>query len=74
MGPSIPSRRISCPALTLNLREKLSELEWRVLQSYLDGKSYREIAEEIDRDAKVVDNALCRIKIKIRNHVEPLLN
>ena len=56
------------------LREKLSDLEWRVLQAYLDGKSYQEIAEEIDRDAKVVDNALCRIKIKIRNYVEPLLN
>ncbi len=56
------------------LREKLSALEWRVLQAYLDGKSYQEIAEEIDRDAKVVDNALCRIKIKIRNYVEPLLN
>ncbi len=56
------------------LREKLSELEWRVLLSYLEGKSYKEIAGEIRRDTKVVDNALCRIKIKIKNYVEPLLN
>jgi len=56
------------------LREKLSGLEWKVLVSYLEGKSYREIAGEIKRDTKVVDNALCRIKLKIKNHVEPLLN
>ena len=56
------------------LREKLSGLEWNVLVSYLEGKSYREIADEIKRDTKVVDNALCRIKAKIKNHVEPLLN
>lgn len=56
------------------LKEKLSGLEWKVLVSYLEGKSYKEIAEEINRDTKVVDNALCRIKVKIKNHVEPLLN
>ncbi|MBC7247668.1 MAG: RNA polymerase sporulation sigma factor SigH [Actinobacteria bacterium] len=56
------------------LREKLSGLEWKVLVSYLEGKSYKEIAGEIKRDTKVVDNALCRIKVKIKNHVEPLLN
>ena len=56
------------------LKEKLSGLEWEVLLSYLEGKSYKEIADEIDRDTKVVDNALCRIKIKVKNYVEPLLN
>jgi RNA polymerase sporulation-specific sigma factor len=56
------------------LKEKLSGLEWKVLVSYLEGKSYKEIAVEIRRDTKVVDNALCRIKVKIKNHVEPLLN
>jgi RNA polymerase sporulation-specific sigma factor len=56
------------------LKEKLSGLEWQVLLSYLEGKSYKEIADEIDRDTKVVDNALCRIKIKVKNYVEPLLN
>ncbi len=56
------------------LKEKLSGLEWQVLLSYLEGKSYKEIADEIERDTKVVDNALCRIKIKVKNYVEPLLN
>lgn len=56
------------------MREKLSPLEWRVWMSHLEGKSYREIAVELDRDTKVVDNALCRIKLKIRDYIEPELN
>ena len=48
------------------LRDKLSELEWSVFVEYLDGKSYQEIAEDIDCETKVVDNALCRIKQKIK--------
>ena len=56
------------------LREKLSGLEWNVLVSYLEGKSYKEIATDLDRDTKVVDNALCRIKVKIKTYIEPALN
>jgi len=48
------------------LRDKLSDLEWSVFVEYLDGKSYQEIAEGVDCETKVVDNALCRIKQKIR--------
>ncbi|MHB8894965.1 MAG: RNA polymerase sporulation sigma factor SigH [Candidatus Geothermincolia bacterium] len=48
------------------LRDKLSDLEWSVFVEYLDGKSYQEIAEDIDCETKVVDNALCRIKQKIK--------
>ena len=48
------------------LREKLSDIEWSVFVEYLDGKSYQEIAEGVDCETKVVDNALCRIKQKIR--------
>jgi len=33
---------------------------------HLEGKSYQEIACDIDCETKVVDNALCRIKQKIR--------
>ncbi len=48
------------------LREKLSDLEWRVFVEYLEGKSYQEIAGALDVEVKVVDNALCRIKQKIK--------
>jgi RNA polymerase sporulation-specific sigma factor len=48
------------------LRDKLSGLEWSVFVEYLEGKSYQEIAEELTCETKVVDNALCRIKQKIK--------
>lgn len=43
----------------------LSELELEVLMSYLDGKSYQEIACDLDRQAKSIDNALQRVKKKL---------
>lgn len=43
----------------------LSELELEVLMSYLDGKSYQEIACDLDRQAKSIDNALQRVKRKL---------
>lgn len=43
----------------------LSELEMEVLHSYLDGKSYQEIACDLDRHAKSIDNALQRVKRKL---------
>lgn len=54
------------------LQEKLSELEWSVFMEYLDGKSYQEIAENIGCETKVVDNALCRIKQKIKREYTEL--
>lgn len=46
------------------LSEKLSNFELIVLSKYMEGKNYREIAREIDKSAKSVDNALQRIKQK----------
>ena len=43
----------------------LSSLELEVLTSYLDGKSYQEIACDLDRHAKSIDNALQRVKRKL---------
>lgn len=43
----------------------LSDLELEVLTSYLDGKSYQEIAEHLDRHEKSIDNALQRVKRKL---------
>ncbi len=47
------------------LRRLLSDFEWRVLAGYQIGKSYREIACELQCKTKSVDNALARIKRKI---------
>ncbi|MCM8711743.1 RNA polymerase sporulation sigma factor SigH [Clostridium sp. SYSU_GA19001] len=45
--------------------EILSDLEMEVLASYLDGKSYQEIACDLNRHAKSIDNALQRVKRKL---------
>jgi RNA polymerase sporulation-specific sigma factor len=49
--------------------ELLSELEWKVLVSYLDGKSYQEIADDLGRHVKSIDNALQRVKRKMERYV-----
>ena len=48
----------------------LSELELRSLMSYLDGNSYCEIALELNRHEKSIDNALQRVKRKMERNVE----
>lgn len=50
--------------------EVLSDLEMEVLMSYLDGKSYQEIACDLDRHAKSIDNALQRVKRKLEKCLE----
>ncbi|MTI67005.1 MAG: RNA polymerase sporulation sigma factor SigH [Firmicutes bacterium] len=50
--------------------EILSDLEWEVLMSYLQGKSYQEISLELDRHVKSIDNALQRVKRKLERYLE----
>lgn len=45
----------------------LSKLEQQVLQRYLNGESYTQIAEAMDKAPKSIDNALQRIRQKIGN-------
>ena len=52
------------------MEEILSDLEWQVLMSYLDGKSYQEIAEDLGRHVKSIDNALQRVKRKLEKYME----
>ncbi len=47
------------------IEEVLSGLELEVLTSYLDGKSYQEIACDLERHSKSIDNALQRVKRKL---------
>lgn len=47
------------------IEDALSELELEVLNSYLQGKSYQEIACDLDRHSKSIDNALQRVKRKL---------
>ncbi|MGI6485643.1 MAG: RNA polymerase sporulation sigma factor SigH [Tepidanaerobacteraceae bacterium] len=50
--------------------EILSKLEWQVLMSYLGGKSYQEIAKDLKRHVKSIDNALQRVKRKLEKYLE----
>ena len=52
------------------MEEILSDLEWKVLMSYLDGKSYQEIAVDLNRHVKSIDNALQRVKRKLEKYME----
>lgn len=48
----------------------LSPLEQEVVNLYLEGKSYVEIAGQLNRHVKSVDNALQRVKRKLEQYLE----
>ncbi|MBR3929617.1 MAG: RNA polymerase sporulation sigma factor SigH [Clostridia bacterium] len=50
--------------------EMLSDLEKDVLIKYMEGKSYQEISEELDRHVKSIDNALQRVKRKLQKYLD----
>ena len=48
------------------IKENLSEFEQHVLKLYLEGESYKQIAKLLDKNEKSVDNAIVRIKSKLK--------
>ena len=56
--------------IELKMAELLSDLERKVLALYLDGQSYQEISEELNRHVKSIDNALQRVKRKLERYLE----
>ena len=52
--------------LTQNIRVELSKMEYEVLQLFLSGMLYSEIAEVLGITEKAVDNALSRIRKKLK--------
>lgn len=57
-------------SIKTNFREMLSGLETQVLLLYIEGRSYQQIANDLDRHVKSIDNALQRIKRKVEQHLE----
>lgn len=47
------------------IKKELSKLEQQVLKLYLQGLSYEEIAEQLRKTEKSIDNALQRIRGKL---------
>ena len=62
-------RREQDIALLQELEEILTPMERRVLSLYLSGDSYQEIAGIIGRTPKSVDNALHRVRRKVRERM-----
>lgn len=63
------SQRIDFEALSESLKNavrSLSDYERKVFDLYIDGKSTREIASELNRPEKSVSNACYRVKAKIK--------
>lgn len=56
-------------ALEEIIQSRLTSLEVDVLTRYLNGLSYAEIAEEVHRSTKSVDNAVQRIRRKIARYL-----
>ena len=52
------------------IEKKLSDMEKTVLSLYLEGLSYKEIAEVIGKTPKSIDNALQRIKRKLDKQID----
>ncbi|HEY3375651.1 MAG TPA: RNA polymerase sporulation sigma factor SigH [Candidatus Aquicultor sp.] len=57
-------------SITTSFGEILSDLEAQVLKLYIDGRSYQEIANDLNRHVKSIDNALQRVKRKIELHLK----
>ena len=56
--------------LVEELNDRLSDMERRVLHLHLQGEDYRSIAELLDKSPKSIDNALQRIRQKMRTILE----
>lgn len=48
------------------IKKMLSEFEYKVFRLYINGLSYKEMAARLGTHTKSIDNALCRIKIKLQ--------
>lgn len=57
-------------SMLIKMSEVLSKFEWKVMNLFLDGKSYSEIAKKLDKSEKSIDNALQRIKKKVEKYLQ----
>ena len=56
--------------LVKRLEEEFTDFECQVFDLRKNGFTYREIAEVLDTDPKKIDNALQRIKHKVKNYLD----
>ncbi|MBQ8430684.1 MAG: hypothetical protein IJX26_01910 [Clostridia bacterium] len=56
--------------LTKLIDKNLSSFEKQVLNLYINGQSYQQIAENLESNKKSVDNALNRIRTKLLHQLD----
>ena len=56
--------------IEVKMAELLVILRTKSVALYLDGQSYQEISEELNRHVKSIDNALQRVKRKLERYLE----
>ena len=55
-----------------NVKNKLTDLELQVFDLMLSSFNYREIAEILDKEPKQIDNAIYRIKVKVKEEMKKI--
>ena len=56
------------------IKSQLSDFEFKVLQQYLDGMSYEQIALQSGTNKKSIDNALARLRSKLSHLLDDMHN
>ena len=59
-------------AIREKLKESLSSLELSVLELFLEGYSYAQMAEKLGKKEKSIDNGLRRIKVKLQDIMDSM--
>lgn len=72
INPVSPPKEFESKDIYQDLKRNLSRLENMVLEKYLEGKGYVEIAQELGCSFKSVDNALQRVRRKLRKMIDSL--
>ena len=61
-----PFEKENYNSLEHSIKEELSDFEYQVLCEFLSDKSYADIADSLGVSVKSVDNALKRVRLKIK--------
>ena len=61
-------------SLTKNIKKKLTNFEEQVFELMISDFNYKEIASILDKDKKAIDNAIQRIRNKVKETIKELEN
>ena len=56
------------------VKKKLTNLEEQVFELMISDFNYKEIADILDKDSKAIDNAIQRIRVKVKDVMKDIIN